>query len=383
MSRDIAISQIDPDPHQPREHFDLNALEGLAASMAEIGLAVPILVRPDGERFVIVHGERRWRAAGLIGWDAIPADVRDIDADTASWLALVENVQRSDLTPIEEAFAFKGRLDRGITQEELGRRIGKSQSYIAHKLRLLTLPSPLTSYLASNALSEGHLRTLLRIRNIYRGGESGNDPELDLPFNVPDDRLPGFLGVPDRAQANEKLVLDFTDRAIVVGFFAMIRPLEHPGPWVGVNPDHDISPALTAGCVDFIHWSVERRRVPAWVVTAFWWASAAVFERLSVATLALGIDRWRESLYGAVVGARFLRGGSGPPASPLENMEWWGWRADLRHAGLDPETLPGDLPLRVSEWLEAGNDLPLPTMVQPWGFAHERYRCFLGEGAPA
>src|SRR5579884_1315115 len=134
MSRDIPVDLIDPDTEQPRKHFDPGALQELADSMDFNGLATPILLRPVGERYVIVAGERRYRAAKLLGWETIPADVRDIRRDDAAWLTLTENLAREDLAPLEEARAYEAALASGITQAELGRRVGRSQSAIAQKL---------------------------------------------------------------------------------------------------------------------------------------------------------------------------------------------------------------------------------------------------------
>jgi ParB/RepB/Spo0J family partition protein len=166
MSRDIPINLIDRDEAQPRQHFDQTALAELAQSIAANGLAVPILVRPAGERFVIVHGERRYRAVRSIGHETIAADVRDLSDDEAHWLALVENVQRADLSPIEEARAYRARLDEGLTQEALGQRIGKSQSYIATKLRFLKLSDEVQEALTAGAITEGHAKQLLRVDDL-------------------------------------------------------------------------------------------------------------------------------------------------------------------------------------------------------------------------
>lgn len=175
MSRDILLTDIDPDPDQPRQHFDEAALQELADSMTATGQAVPITVKPAGDRFVIVTGERRWRAAQLLGWSTIRADVQDIDAATAQWQTLVENIQRAGLTPIEEAHAFQRLVDAGHTQTEIARRIGKTQSYVAQKIRLLRLPAgvqemldagrpSVPEMLNAGRLSEGHGRQLLRVR---------------------------------------------------------------------------------------------------------------------------------------------------------------------------------------------------------------------------
>lgn len=163
MSRDILVNLIDPDPDQPRKHFDEAGIQELAQSIKANGLAVPILLRPNGERFFIVHGERRWRAAQLLGWESIPAEVRDISQDEGRWLALVENVQRADLSPIEEAQAYQARLSEGLTQEQLGQRIGKTQSYIATKLRLLKLPDEIQQTIEAGQITEGHGKQLLRL----------------------------------------------------------------------------------------------------------------------------------------------------------------------------------------------------------------------------
>lgn len=166
MSRDILLSLIDPDPGQPRKHLHEIGIKELAQSMAENGLVQPIMVRPsEGPRYVIVHGERRWQAAKWLGWEYISAEVRDVTPDEAHWLSLVENVQRSDLSPIEEANAYSERLEEGLTQEQLGQRIGKTQSYIAQKLRLLRLPDDVQLAIAKGEITEGHARQLLRLND--------------------------------------------------------------------------------------------------------------------------------------------------------------------------------------------------------------------------
>lgn len=171
MSRDIDLVLIDPDPDQPRKRFDATEIDGLAESIAATGLAVPVMVRPDHDRFVIVHGERRWRACRQLGWKTIPANVTEIDAKAAWWLALAENIQRADLSPLEEAHAYRRSLATGLSQTDLGRRIGKGQSYIAHKLRLLTLPADVQAAVDDRRLSESHARQLLRLEAPARQSE--------------------------------------------------------------------------------------------------------------------------------------------------------------------------------------------------------------------
>lgn len=199
MSRDILLSLIDPDPGQARKVFDAGRLAELAQSMAASGQAVPVLLRPgqDG-RFVLVHGERRWRAAQLLGWETLRAEVQDLPPDQARWLALVENLQRADLSPIEEAQAYQAALAGGLTQAALGQKVGKSQSYIAQKLRLLTLPADVQEALCAGQLSEGQARQLLRLRKdslppewisnaarqCLQGGWSVRRLELQIDFEL-------------------------------------------------------------------------------------------------------------------------------------------------------------------------------------------------------
>jgi ParB family transcriptional regulator, chromosome partitioning protein len=163
MSRDILINRIDADPDQPRKQFDAEKIAELAQSIQANGLAVPILLRPVHDRYLIVHGERRFRAVQTLGWSSIPAEVREMDAETARWLSLVENVQRADLSPIEEAQAYEAMIQTGITQTALGKRIGKSQSYIAQKLRLLKMAPEVQAALDDGTMSEGIARQLLRL----------------------------------------------------------------------------------------------------------------------------------------------------------------------------------------------------------------------------
>ena len=159
---DLELRLIDPDPEQPRKHFDAAKLAELAESMQRDGLAVPIMVRPVGESYIIVHGERRYRAALSLDWPTIRAEIRDITADAARWLALVENIQRADLSPIEEAHAFKTRLEQ-MTQTELGRRIGKSQQYIADRIALLRLSDDIQKLITARAVKPSLARRLLSI----------------------------------------------------------------------------------------------------------------------------------------------------------------------------------------------------------------------------
>jgi len=159
--REIEIARIRPNPRQPRMRFDEAALDELAESIAERGVLQPILLRPDGDGFQIIAGERRWRAAQRAQLHAIPAIVRDVDDSGTAELALIENIQREDLNAIEEADAYKQLIDLyGHTQEQLGKIVHKSRSHVANLLRLLELPEMIRQSLVRGDISMGHARAV-------------------------------------------------------------------------------------------------------------------------------------------------------------------------------------------------------------------------------
>ena len=163
----LKISLVDPKSDQPRKYFDKEALEELADSIRENGLLQPILVREYGDgRYQIIAGERRFRACKLAGLTEIPAIILDRDNKSVAQIALIENIQREDLNPIEEAMAYKSLKDEyDMTQEELSERIGKSRSAIANFIRLLDLPESILAMVAARELSAGHARTLLGVKD--------------------------------------------------------------------------------------------------------------------------------------------------------------------------------------------------------------------------
>jgi len=162
--RMLPIGQIDPNRDQPRRSFDENALKELAASIEAVGVLQPIIVAPDGERYTIIAGERRYRASRLAGLDEIPAIVRDWDSQRRLEAALIENLQRDDLNPVEEAMGVRQLMDEaGLTQERAAERLGKSRPAVANLLRLLTLPDSVKQLLAEGKLSAGHARALVTV----------------------------------------------------------------------------------------------------------------------------------------------------------------------------------------------------------------------------
>ena len=158
----IRLSEIEPNPRQPRQDFDMLALGELAQSIRENGVITPITLRKTGDTYQIIAGERRWRASRLAGLTEIPAIVLDVDEDAAYALALIENLQREDLNPMEEAEGYR-RLTQelGLTQEQAAQRVGRSRPAVANALRLLTLPKSVETLLRDKQLSAGHARALL------------------------------------------------------------------------------------------------------------------------------------------------------------------------------------------------------------------------------
>ena len=162
--QEISVSAIDPNPNQPRNHFDEDSLAELTASIKAIGLLQPVLVRPSStpDRFELIAGERRWRASKRAGLTTIPAIVRVTDDVSSVEQALVENLHRQDLTPLEEAAAYQQLLeDFSMTHEQVASKVGKSRSAITNALRLLTLPPTIQQYLSEGRLSAGHAKALL------------------------------------------------------------------------------------------------------------------------------------------------------------------------------------------------------------------------------
>ena len=162
---EIDLSLIDPNPNQPRRDFDNESLNELANSIREIGIVQPITLRQTGDgRYQIIAGERRWRASQLAGNTTIPAYIRTIDDDNLMEMALVENIQREDLNPIEIALAYTHLMQQdGMTQEKVAERVGKSRVAVANSMRLLRLPAQVQVALQNKTIDMGHARALLSL----------------------------------------------------------------------------------------------------------------------------------------------------------------------------------------------------------------------------
>jgi ParB family chromosome partitioning protein len=159
---ELPVVSIRPNAHQPREHFDEEALAALAESIREVGVLQPVLVREAGDGFELIAGERRWRAARRVGLQTIPAIVRHADDASSLQQAIVENVQRESLNPLEEAAAYQQLIeDFGLTHDDVAARVGKRRATVTNTLRLLQLPPTIQRYLQEGSLRMGHARALL------------------------------------------------------------------------------------------------------------------------------------------------------------------------------------------------------------------------------
>jgi ParB family chromosome partitioning protein len=209
----ISIDLVQPNPSQPRRNFDPEALGELVQSIKSNGVLQPLIIRqnPTAEGYQIVAGERRWRAAQAAGLHEIPVIVRDLTDEEAAQIALIENVQRSDLDPIEEAAAYRDLIEKyGHTQDRLAESIGKSRSHIANSVRLLNLPAPVLHLVSSGALSAGHARALLGLddplkvaHRVIRGGLNVRQTEkLVREMNGKSPSRPGPRGEDARRTAD-------------------------------------------------------------------------------------------------------------------------------------------------------------------------------------
>ena len=164
--RELPVSQVRPNPFQPRTRFDEGALAELTASIEASGLLQPVVVRTRDGGYELIAGERRWRAVQRLGWANVPAVVKEVDDQTLLTLALIENLQRNDLSAIDEAQGYQRLIDEfSVAQSEVARMVGRNRSTVANLLRLLKLPAEVQSMVHDGALSEGHARALLSLES--------------------------------------------------------------------------------------------------------------------------------------------------------------------------------------------------------------------------
>ena len=258
----LSINRIDPNPKQPRRRFE--DLGQLAASIREKGLLEPIMVRSKGKRYEIIHGERRWRAVKMAGLTKIDAIVRKANDAEAFELALIENVQRQDLSPLEEAEAYKRLTELGMTQVAVGELVGKGQSYVAHKLRLLRIPPPIAFWMDKRGVTENHIRQALRLETIIG------------------DRMPDYLV---RFIEREKAAEDESDGAPCSFSVSGKKPRT-----LQELDDADLETIL-AGWEELAKYVSKHDPVPDWVVPATQALMVCWDEKATVADLRNSIDR--------------------------------------------------------------------------------------------
>jgi len=297
-----------------------------------------------------------------------------VTPEEARWLALAENIQRADLTPIEEAEAYRGALDTGITQTELGHRLGKSQSYIAQKLRLLTLPGAIQLLVNRGGLTEGHARQLLTLHSFYAGtmieinpALCEHRPDLDLP----------------EAKVWDKLAWQL---------LRDIRPEDNPKVWFLEKKPNAL---IAQACRQFYRYLADgSTEKPQWEITAFWWACFTVYVEASVALLAKELDGWRERILTALWQVNLLKPPYYSSKKPVSEQEmlYWDYCSDLRHAGLErlgdcawaelPSSLREDAEKCLRLSLSGGPGRLNPSHLQPWGFGYKRWCELTGREVP-
>lgn len=338
--RNIRIDKIDPNPNQPRKRF--TDIDPLAASVKAVGVLEPITVRPKGDRFEIISGERRWRAAKLAGLLEIPALIREATDDEALELGLIENLQRLDLTAIEEAEAFKILIDRKWTQARIAELVGKDASYVSHKLRLLKLPEILNYFLRERLVSENHMRQVLTLEAIYSSElvSTFYQEELEI-IQFPEDSISKKKGKtfvnPQKSISIPYSKMTGEEKAFAL--LARIRPEEFALPCATVWPE----PVVNACSLYLEH--VSKQPVPQWQAAAFWWLAFTVRYKVTVTDLSRALIAWKERYHSALIHILILNEdwekylGSG--RSKEWDEVWWAYWAHLRHSSslhrkLDP-----------------------------------------------
>jgi len=278
--RVIPISQIDPNPSQPRQRF--TAIDEMAASIQEHGVLTPLLARPIDDRFQLIDGERRYRAALQLSMDSLPVSIHAVADETAYILSVVENLQREDLTPLEEADAFAALQKFGLTQKRIAETIGRDQSYVAHKIALRQLPAPVLVYLESESLTEAHLRQLAKIERLV----GGNKPATYRPPNL-SQRGPGRVIGPSAHLMQQA----FGAPALLAG----LCPVGEDD-WHVVLSFATPQPAVVHAIEQMLTYVARHSARPYWHDAAFYFASVAVQEQMTTRQLDQRLDAWQRDI---------------------------------------------------------------------------------------
>jgi len=211
VTSELKIIDVEPDPDQPRKHFDEEKLKALSESISVHGVIQPIIVVKNGERYTIIAGERRWRAARLAGLKTIPAIIRDYDEIKRMEVALIENLQRENLNPVEEALGYKALMDRfGMTQEKVSERVGKNRSTVANSLRLLALPDDVLRMLEAGEISSGHAKAVLSVAGTMRQSELARQiKQKGLSVRAAEAAASGLSKPKSKAKKTDSQIVDY------------------------------------------------------------------------------------------------------------------------------------------------------------------------------
>ena len=242
---EIPLDDVLPNRFQPRIKFSEDAINELSDSIKEHGVIQPIVVRPVGDRYEIIAGERRFKATTLAGLKTIPAIIINLNDKDSAEVALIENVQRQDLTPIEEAISYKKILDMGyLKQEDLAEKIGKSQSAIANKLRLLNLDEDVQEALLNGKISERHARSLLKLENKEQQVELLNKIITErLTVRKTDEEISKMLDKPKNEINNDIEVINFDEPVIIPSDLDTSKFNIPTNPIIENDPSSDIEPS--------------------------------------------------------------------------------------------------------------------------------------------
>ncbi|MDO5043728.1 MAG: ParB/RepB/Spo0J family partition protein [Coriobacteriia bacterium] len=259
QNNEISLDEIIPNPNQPRKNFDQTLLEELAESIKEVGVLQPLLLKKDKDKYIIIAGERRYQASKLAGLTKVPAIIKDTDEIETLKLALIENLQRSDLNPIEEARGFRDLINAGgLKQSELAEAVSKSRSSIANALRLLDLPEEIQTLLYDEKITAGHARAILavpeedkriklaqkvvedslsvreteRLAPLYSGNISNNRTRTETPksFKIAARTLKNILGTNVRVRnvrGKNKIEIEFNDERDLARLIDMLEDGEN------------------------------------------------------------------------------------------------------------------------------------------------------------
>ncbi len=228
---EININNIIPNVHQPRKNFDILALEELSGSIQEHGLLQPIVVRKiENDRYEIIAGERRWRASKMANLKRMPVIIKDVDNKESLELAIVENLQRLDVSPVEAAHSYKKLMDEyGFTQEKLAKRLGKSRSAIANTLRIINLPDEVQKNLLENNISEGHARAILSV------------PDENMQLRLLKDIIKEKLSVRDTETKAKRIT---ADRGNIEKYAKLVEPAVEEKPLLYAKIEEALSMKL-------------------------------------------------------------------------------------------------------------------------------------------